>query len=562
VPLTIAPADTIAIPADIGDCDSQADAMNIHGVWKTMDADGIRKFEVHFTDIGTYKITATDYGTGYPTATRLDEESVTITVSAKNVTFDIPSIVVVGERVEIKGTAALGTSVDVFIDERLYPQLDDIVIEEGTFSKEVNTPWVGLCVPGIVKLKAYIDCPSVPGGSPPPTIDDGSTNIFMVEPWLTASLSTDSVDQGYDFTVSGSAPGSKEVEILSVPPKGGGGKSLLCKGKTGLSPRSAAVSPDYNTFSKKMTVQPDADPGVWYIIVLSRGIDEVWGMTGTFQLHGPGGSLDIMYGIRDIENGDIRTKSQNQIMEIFEDLTQSAGSDDLMRILTIKVGELETLTLNSIPDLAVGEPLEVTGKTSRKEGSIIWITVKGHYQELVPCAIIAKDNTFTATFDTTDAQVGTYTVKAIDGYGYTAKASVNIIAETPAPTSFDTGEGSYPSIMGTHNGTITIQRMYTYPCTGTGGHSEYAGFYGQNGTKIGEGHWKGYQSGDYHYITFDAPFTLEIGETYNYTIRTGSYPQIIHNQTLTTKNGTITCTEFTDANGRRYNNWIPAIRLE
>jgi hypothetical protein len=59
--INIAPADTISIPADIGDCGSQADAMNIYGVWKTMNADGIRKFEVLFTDIGTYKITATDY---------------------------------------------------------------------------------------------------------------------------------------------------------------------------------------------------------------------------------------------------------------------------------------------------------------------------------------------------------------------------------------------------------------------------------------------------------------------------------------------------------------------
>jgi hypothetical protein len=43
----------------------------------------------------------------------------------------------------------------------------------------------------------------------------------------------------------------------------------------------------------------------------------------------------------------------------------------------------------------------------------------------------------------------------------------------------DTGNGSYPSISGTHTGTIkptddiTVQKMYTYPYPGTGGHSEY-----------------------------------------------------------------------------------------
>jgi len=50
--------------------------------------------------------------------------------------------------------------------------------------------------------------------------------------------------------------------------------------------------------------------------------------------------------------------------------------------------------------------------------------------------------------------------------------------------------------------------------------------------------------------------------TYNYTIRTGSYPQIHHNRTLIVPNGEIMCTKFTDANGRVYYDWIPAIRLE
>jgi hypothetical protein len=102
--INIAPADTISIPSDVGDCDSHTAAKNIYGVLKTMDADGILKFAVHFTDLGSYKITATDYGTGDPTATRLDAESVNITVTKKNVTFDLPSVVVIGDKITIKGT--------------------------------------------------------------------------------------------------------------------------------------------------------------------------------------------------------------------------------------------------------------------------------------------------------------------------------------------------------------------------------------------------------------------------------------------------------------------------
>jgi len=101
--------------------------------------------------------------------------------------------------------------------------------------------------------------------------------------------------------------------------------------------------------------------------------------------------------------------------------------------------------------------------------------------------------------------------------------------------------------------------MYTYPCIGTGGHTEYVRFYG-NSLDVNKT-WNGY-IGDYHHIFFDTSFTLQANTTYNYEIRTGSYPQIIHEQSLPTLNGTINCTQFTDANGKTYNDWIPAIRLE
>ena len=49
---------------------------------------------------------------------------------------------------------------------------------------------------------------------------------------------------------------------------------------------------------------------------------------------------------------------------------------------------------------------------------------------------------------------------------------------------------------------------------------------------------------------------------YYYEIKTGSYPQIHHTTVLLTANGWINCTEFVDANGKRYDDWIPAIKLE
>jgi hypothetical protein len=133
---------------------------------------------------------------------------------------------------------------------------------------------------------------------------------------------------------------------------------------------------------------------------------------------------------------------------------------------------------------------------------------------------------------------------------------------------FDTGEGTYPSISGTHNGTITptqtitVNKMYTYPCEGTGGHSEYVAFFNvTTGDEIANGTWSGYAAGNYSHITFEVPFELKSGVTYNYEIITGSYPQILHQDYLQNSMGNITCSEFIDINGVEYDNWIPAIRL-
>ena len=440
--------------------DTPVDATNQFN--DTIDIDGVRTYAVEFNDTGTYTITVTVTSGDR----KGDYDTVDITVSEKGVTFDMPSTVIIGEKLDIKGTANMGTYVSVFVDDVLYSKLCDLVIEAGgTFSKEVTTTEVGMTVPGTVRLKAWIDCDKNPGDDPPTTPADGSTAILVLETPLDVSLTKTTAFPGSSFAVYGNAS-SNYVEIVAISPEGGDGTGM--DGLYGTTIYTVPTFCNYTNYNfyKKIKVDTGADIGNYTILVLSPDRDEIYGNSGysyidsLLDLDGAGPELGAI---------DVSNKTQEEIVAIIEDIIYAAGSDDFM-----------------------------------------WM--------------------------------GNFAVTQFD--------------------TFDTGEGGYPSIMGTHNGTITIERMYTYPCTGTGGHSEYAAFYDQQGTEIGKGHWNGYQTGDYHYITFDAPFTLEIGETYNYTIRTGSYPQIIHNQRLTTENGTITCTEFTDANGKIYNNWIPAIRLE
>ena len=139
------------------------------------------------------------------------------------------------------------------------------------------------------------------------------------------------------------------------------------------------------------------------------------------------------------------------------------------------------------------------------------------------------------------------------------------VAPTPAQT-FDTGrpENPYPSISGKFIGTIITNttiiatKLYTYACEGTGGNTEHALIW--NETWCAYAKWKGYK-GDWMNISFNRTVVLMPYETYNITIVTGSYPQIHHTPSLKTENGWINCTEFVDANGNKYDEWIPAIML-
>ena len=166
--------------------------------------------------------------------------------------------------------------------------------------------------------------------------------------------------------------------------------------------------------------------------------------------------------------------------------------------------------------------------------------------------------------DGTQSKVFNHTVNGteIDNGGI---FNFNISLAAPTAIIFDTGPGTYPSIMGTHEGNftpecnITVHQVYTYPCAGTGGHTEYARIWNSSGLNV-IAKWGGY-IGDYHNITFNETFVLYKNKTYNYTIRTGSYPQIIHETPFSATGGTITCDKFIDANGRIYYDWIPAFRL-
>jgi hypothetical protein len=172
-------SDDVVFKAGIDDTPMYATNQFYH----TIDADGTRKYAVEFIDTGSYTIKvmvtgpAEIGGIAHPRVG--DSDTVDITVYEKEVVFDLPSTVVIGDKVTIKGTATSGTYVSVYIDDTLYRKLVNIVIEDGEFSQEVTTTDVGMNVPGSVRLKAWIDCPTVAGEERPTRSPDGEDAILL-----------------------------------------------------------------------------------------------------------------------------------------------------------------------------------------------------------------------------------------------------------------------------------------------------------------------------------------------------------------------------------------------
>ncbi|NQE54360.1 hypothetical protein C5S29_12270, partial [ANME-1 cluster archaeon GoMg3.2] len=397
----------------------------------TIDSDGVRSYAVEFTDTGSYTIEVTVTGPaeigGIANPHVGDSDTVDITVLEKEVVFDLPSTVVIGDKITIQGTSTSGTYVSVYVNDTLHPKLTNIVLDDGEFRKEVKTTEVGMDVPGAVRLKAWINCEKAAGEERPTRSPDGGDVILLTKPTLTAERSTAVVALEDDFTVFGTAQGATEVTILSVSPEGGGGNSLLDKGATGLSERRASVSTTDYTYSKKMTVQEDADLGYYDIYVLCTGIDGVWGITGEEDLEA---ALDAGYNITSLTTGIINTMTQEEIQDILTDLVNTAGSDDLMWEGWLRV-ERPYVWLEPIEAVAIGDPLIVTGASNRKDGYAIVVTCKGETMELYPKIVYVENGTFWCIFDTTYAVTGTYIVEADDGDGHEDTATVEILASSP-----------------------------------------------------------------------------------------------------------------------------------
>ena len=293
-----------------------------------IDEDGIGIYAVEFNDTGTYTIKVLDKN---DPSTYTD--TVDITVTDKAVIFDVPDIVIIGERFTIKGTANTGDTVTIAVEDEVVQILDALVIaENGEFKGEIDTSAgdapAAFKIPGSVRLRAYISRPKA--SSYPDTIgtfekEDGAIAVLMTIGELTAELSTNAVAQGYDFTITGYANGSKSVDILIVAPEGFRGSNI--EGGKGMYHSSTSVTTSDGSFYKKISVGDDVDTGAYLVMVLSPGSDGVWGKSGYPILYNPINPVDPNSALGQYT---LDTMTQEEMFDVVEGSTYLC--DDLLWI--------------------------------------------------------------------------------------------------------------------------------------------------------------------------------------------------------------------------------------
>ena len=387
-----------------------------------------KTYIVYFTSPGDYRVKAIDLTSDL-------EVHTDISVEEKRLEFDVVSHVSIGSVLNIKGNTNTGKTVDIAIRDVVMAELNDIPIEDNTFGIGIDTaadyvPY-DLKKPGSVSLKGFIDREYGSGEIGDGEEKDGSTAILLTAPSLDVEVSPCQVVAGESFDIYGTATG--KIEILIISPEGsqcytystGIEAGSMFDHVCGINYYKLTPSPVDGSFSKRVHTDYDIRGGRCIVMVLNPSIDGVYGDTNRESIS------DFAH--------DLEDKSQEEIFNQITDICTKSGSDDLFSVCYIRVEATSNIELNPVEAILIGEILVVRGSCDRKDGSVIVISVKGP-KELGYFAAEVEDGKFNAVFDTTNAIIGTYTIKAEDEEGYFDTTTVDIcgkpsgtIKETPTP---------------------------------------------------------------------------------------------------------------------------------
>ena len=407
----------------------------------TTDASGIYRAVIDTTgeETGSYTVYI-EKGTADEDKVEFEIVEAAATVETDKTTY------ILGEDVTISGTTTTGDNVIIAIADK-FERTETIKADDTYEYRWTDTEGETI---GSYKIEVWIDTILEKDGYTIPTsagestkslpASDATTVVYLSAAELTAELSTNLVAIGDDFKVTGTAKGADNVNVVVVAPKGTGGTTIntgVKEDMPSIYKEKVSVSAIDYKFERKIDIKDGADTGKYLVMVLCPGNNRYYDKYGTttgeiFDAANPK-SATTVYRL------DAAAKTQENFLSVIRDYTvDAAGSDDLIWLgyINVKTGEV---TLNPIASVGVGEPLNITGTTNRKEGYPIMVEVK---KTALAKSVLVENGTFSVTFDTTGVPVDTYTVEADDGDGHTDTVTVEIVTAVPVatPTATPTAE--------------------------------------------------------------------------------------------------------------------------
>ena len=415
------------------------------GFYDQTNEDGIRKFVVSFKDDRTYTFKVwfdssapdTPPTKTYANTATDEKEDIDIDVGKIGVTIDAPRTAMIGDDVEITVTAAAGKDVDIVIDDIM--EFDDEVLVGGEATVEWDTK--GKTV-GSYTIEVFVNCDELKSGDVGKDVEDiidaedldadETETIRLVEPGVTAEQPRDTVAEGDDYVIRGTATGVGSVDIVIIGPKGLTVNELGVD--NGLDITDSTVSD--NEFEEEISIPDGSDPGTYVAIVLIPGRDGKY--AGSEAEDGAFEDAFEYYGY-DVP-ADLVGKNQAQLLEIGGDVSFSRiGSDDQYAMLTFRVSAPYIEIVKPIATVGVGEPLVINMTTNREDDVTITVTSIAGPMELLGEACRVEDGKAGVTIDTADVVEGTYTIQAEDDDGNIDEATVTIgAAAAPTPTPVTT----------------------------------------------------------------------------------------------------------------------------
>jgi len=379
-----------------------------------MPADSTFAFTMSFDKDGTYTVKATDGD---------ESASVDIAVSKGAVTVSAPTTAVIGEKVEITGTATGTDNVNIQIKDSAGEVKDTAVrpVSDGEYTYKWNTG-SPVMLPGTYKIYVY-------SGEVVKDSADAAASIRLAEGDLVVSVPsvTADADTG-DMKVEGTATGATEVSML------------VFRNDNGACQFAEPVTVKSDDWSFEETpLLTAATKGTYTVFVIHPGRDA---------------TTKVIEG--DDTNVDYSGKTLTQITSLVEYWSiGQPGSDDMLETTTFKV-EDDTVTISPVADVGVGATLTIEATTNRAEGKLATVTLTGPDGTIALASTEVTDGEVTADFDTTGFALGEWEVE-VDVDGTVETTTVNILEAAPTPT---------PTVTPTPTPTPTVTPTVTPPTPG------------------------------------------------------------------------------------------------